>query len=280
MKVVIIIVTYNNEATINACITSLEKQKLSQVLVVDNASTDGTIDAVRKDFKTVKLFSLPQNRGYAGGNNFGIEKALELNCEFVLILNPDTVLEPNAITRLLSATEKHEGNGIFGPKILMEDGKRIWSIGGELDKKRYTAGLIGYKNLDNEGHKEKEVDFVSGTCMLIPRKLLEKDVRYYEKYFLYYEDVEFCVRAKQLGFHSFVVPTAKIVHLEESQKFTLKDYYLVRNHLLFVERNAPLRVKLHELIRLPKTLYEHVTAGEWNSIQGIKDYFVRRFGMH
>src|SRR3990167_9047560 len=277
MSVVIIVVTYNNEAAIKNCFMSLEKQQQRQIIVVDNASTDKTVDIVKKNFKTVRLFSLSQNRGYAGGNNFGIEKALELNCEFVLILNPDTVLEPDTIRLLLSATEKHGGNGIFGPKILMKDGKRIWSIGGELDKKRYTAGLIGFKDLDNKNHKEKEVDFVSGTCMLIPRKLLEKDLRFYEKYFLYYEDVEFCVRAKQLGFSSFVVPTAKIVHLEESQSLLLKKYYLARNHLLFIERNAPFPVKLREVIRLPKTLYEHAAASEWNSLQGIRDYFVRRF---
>ncbi|KKS85072.1 MAG: Glycosyl transferase family 2 [Candidatus Gottesmanbacteria bacterium GW2011_GWA1_43_11] len=70
---------------------SLEKQQQRQIIVVDNASTDKTVDIVKKNFKTVRLFSLSQNRGYAGGNNFGIEKALELNCEFVLILNPDTV---------------------------------------------------------------------------------------------------------------------------------------------------------------------------------------------
>src|SRR3989344_7208274 len=121
MKVVIVIVTYNNEVAIKDCITSLEKQGQSQIVVIDNASNDRTVDVLREEFKQVQVFSLKRNCGYGGGNNFGIEKALKLDCHFVLILNPDTVLEPNTISMLLKATEKHEGNRIFGPKILMRD---------------------------------------------------------------------------------------------------------------------------------------------------------------
>lgn len=282
MGVAVVIVTYNSETAIEDCISSIEKQQVSQILVVDNASTDNTVSVVRKHFKTVKLFSLLQNRGYAGGNNFGIDEALKLKIDYILVLNPDTIFELNTLANLLSAAEKHRGQGIFGPKILMENGKRIWSAGGELDKKRYTAGLTGYQDLDreyNDYHIEREFDFVSGTCMLIPRKLFKKGLRFYEDYFLYYEDVEFCVRAKKLGYPSFLVTEAKIIHLEKSKDFSLKNYYLARNHLLFVERNAPFRIKLREMIRLPKTIYEHAIIVDWNSMQGVRDYFFRRFGM-
>lgn len=117
--------------------------------------------------------------------------------------------------------------------------------------------------------------------MFIPAQLLKQGFRFYEPYFMYYEDVEFGVRAAHLGFSPQVVADSVVIHHEQSEHETakkMKAYYLARNHLLFLERNAPLTIKLREFIRLPKTLFEHVRKQEYTALKGISDYYLRRFG--
>lgn len=276
----VVIVTFNNAKTIARCLASVVSQKDTQAMVIDNHSTDRTVEIVKQQFKKVEVVLLPKNSGYAGGNNIGIEKALAQGADYVLILNPDTVLEKGVIEKLVRAAKERMGKGVFGPQILCEDKKHIWSAGGALDTKRYTAQLVDFQKDAGSKKSMQEHDFISGTCMLLPQKLLQTGLRFREQYFLYYEDVEFCLRARMRGFPSIIVPSASIVHSETSQTFPLKNYYLARNHLLFVERNAPLPVKLREFIRLPKTIFEHTQTGDAHAKEGIRDYFLRRFGRY
>lgn len=292
MKVVAVVVTHNHAGTIIACLKSLSGQ-VDEILIIDSASTDDTVSLIQKQFPHISLEKSQQNIGYAKGNNWGIEKALKLGADYIFILNPDIVLDKKCIKNHLFHVETHVTSRILGPKIYFKDSRfsakgglvrgndqtMLWSVGGELDEIRWTAKLIGFGEKDQEQYEsERQVDFISGTCMLIPRKVLEQGLRFHEPYFLYYEDVEFCVRATKLGFPSYVVPQAKIFHYETSQtNLTPKDYYLARNHLLFVERNAPLHIKLREILRLPKTLKEHYKKGDKQAIKGIRDYFLRKF---
>lgn len=294
MTLVVLVLTYNSESVIRKCLESLKDSMPKNVLVVDNASTDATVKLVKCQFPRVTVFILPRNTGYAAGNNLGIKKALQLTPDYVLILNPDTILDKNCLKELLKDAEAHVGARVLGPKIYSDAGKKmIWSVGGELDKNRYTAKLIGLGEKDKGQYdKGQQVDFVSGTCMLIPRQVLETGARFYEPYFMYYEDVEFCVRTRKIGYTSVVVPEAKLVHYEVSNSHDtlgaklvnlpgwklLKNYYLARNHLLFVERNAPIRVKLREILRLPKTVFEHVLQQDTQSLKGVRDYYMRKYG--
>lgn len=310
--IVVVIVTFNSEKVIEDCLRSLPKFVFLKIIVVDSASKDQTVKLVKKIVPNAVIVQSKKNLGYAKGNNLGIEKALEMEAEQVLILNPDTILHKDCIKKLLMHVETHVQTQILGPKIYQlkvrkestfykvgkEEVKEklLWSVGGILDKKRWTARLEGFNEIDHgQFNESSEVDFVSGTCMLIPKKALDDGLRFNENYFLYYEDVEFCLRAKRLGYSSIVVPEAELTHLEMSNQNlldkdhnapsspfilrggnNLKNYYLARNHLLFVERNAPLRVQLRELIRLPKTIIEHWLKKDTFALQGIKDYFFRK----
>lgn len=284
MQVAVVVVTYNNAQTIYNCLTSVFKEQPDSVIIVDNLSTDDTVRIVKHKFKSSIVLVMESNSGFAGGNNIGIEKALELNPDYILILNPDVILGQNSLKNLLFYAETHIQPLILGPLIYQHNYKLIWSAGGELDKKRFSAILIGHDDIDCGQYKDtSQVNFVSGTCMLIPRDLLEKGLRFCDLYFLYYEDVEFCLQAYKLGYPSFIVPQAKIIHYEVSAvsyRQPVKNYYLARNHLLFVERNAPFRVKLRELVRLPKTVYEHYQLKDTAGISGIIDFFRRRFGYY
>ncbi len=238
------------------------------------------------------------NPGFAGGNNIGIDMFLATHADYMLILNPDTILDKNCLENLLFQAETHVQPRILGPKIYSPDSRlsgndkrQLWSVGGELDEKRYSSKLIGLNETDQGQYEEShEVPFISGTCMLLPREICESGLRFYEPYFMYYEDVEFCVRAKKSGFPSYIVPEAKIAHSETSEgadpsadgpegvAILLKNYYLARNHLLFVERNAPFKVQLREILRLPKTILEHSLNHDKNSLYGIYHYVTRKFG--
>ena len=312
MKLVVVIVTFNSQKVIGTCLKSVFRQRKYQVVVVDNNSQDKTVHFIKQKFPQVKLIKLTSNLGFSGGNNVGIDFALQQSVDFVLILNPDTQVLPGCFNSLIKAAKSYHDRGIFGPKIYSRiynqtsitflhssmsflrkreskipdqvgnDNKRIiWSAGGYLDKKRFTAGLIGHQQPDKQQFNQiKTCDFVSGTCLLIPAKLLQLGLRFYQPYFMYYEDVEFCLKAKQLGFPSYYVPHAQIIHDETSQhtRFSnLKKYYLARNHLLFVERNAPIRVKLREMVRLLKTIWQHWRKHDFISVQGVIDYITRHF---
>lgn len=278
MKSAVLIVTFNSESVIQKCLDSIVRQKIDQILIIDNASSDNTVKLIEQKYPQIKLLKLNKNHGYAGGNNIGIEFSFHnYNFEKILILNPDTYLLSDAVTELFNSSRKYP-RSIIGPKIYSDKFKTtIWSAGGIIDKKRYTAGLINFEQ--KAGIQIQKCAFISGTAMLVPRELLKNGLRFYEPYFMYYEDVEFCLKAGKLGYPSHTVFSAEIVHLETSKSGPkIKNYYLARNHLLFVERNAPFRVKLREAIRFPKTILDHIKNGDAWSIKGIGDFCIGKFG--
>lgn len=252
-----------------------------EIIVVDNASTDESVRMVETQFRKVKIIRNVKNLGFAGGNNVGIRYALKNNADYIFLLNPDATIETNTISNLLETMEKGGQSGIVGPKICSPDGK-IWSCGGKVDIKRFTAGLIGFGEKDRaQYNNKKEADFISGTAMFIAREVFEKIGFLTEDYFLYYEDVDFCMRAKKSGFKLYFSPHSVVYHdwsFVVGRKSPQKDYFMARNHLLFLERHAPFFVKFRELLRLPKTICEHCRKGEKFALLGIKDYFLRRFG--
>lgn len=172
-----------------------------------------------------------RNLGYGGGANVGMKKAFDAGADWAVVLNQDVRLTKAGITKFAKALEQCKP-GIVGPEA------------GELDSKRWTTILP----------TSKKIDYISGALMAIHRKVWEATGGFYEPYYMYYEDVDLCVRAKKAGFGLRQVDIERFGH--ESRGIRCKEYYLARNHLLFVYRNAPVSVKLHETLRLPKTLWE------------------------
>ena len=197
------------------------------------------------------------NLGYGGGANKGIRRALHQGAEWMVIMNQDLNVTKSGIETFKKVLRKSPP-GIVGP------------FAGGLDKMRWTTLL-----------PSKQVDYISGACMAIHRKVIEKVGLFYEPYFMYYEDADYCVRAKKAGFRLIHVPIESIKHDDKPSlgKGTfLHEYYLARNHLLFIERMAPLHVKSYEYLRLSKTLIEHAVRKNTGAFSGTIDYFMRRFG--
>lgn len=221
----------------------------------------------RKNLKVVEN-SPCHNLGYGGGANEGIKKALDNGAEWVIVANQDIKITKEAageFTKMLETTEP----GVAGTFV------------GRLDPKRWTTILGKEDGFRLDGRNDKKpFDYISGSFMAVHKKVIEKIGLFYEPYFMYYEDADLSVRAKKAGFPLTQINVKGIFH-EESTSLgrgsPSHEYYLARNHLLFVERNAPTGVKLREFLRMPKTLWEHYKKGNRGALLGIRDYAIRKF---
>lgn len=250
MKLGLIIVTYHhNDITLKNILNAVDGL---EVIVVNNDNSE-TSAAVKYFLQKNKV-----NIGYGPSVDEGIKILFEKNVNWFVILNQDLQISKEAVIELIDTLRKKPPS-IVGP------------FGGSIDKKRWTTILPS----------DGSVDYISGSCMAIHKDVIEKIGYFYEPYFMYYEDVDFCIRAKRAGFPIIHLPIKGIIHDEkQSVKNGTPDreYYLARNHLLFVERLAPILVKAHELLRLQKTYYEHIEKKEYGAAAGLRDYFRRRFG--
>lgn len=236
-KVAVVVLNYKVADEVIECIKSVldSTYKDIKIIVVDNNSGDGLKTAIKK-FPQVKFIQNKENLGYTGGNNIGIKKALELEADYVLILNPDTTIDAKAIEHLVKVAEK-ENAGIFGPKILFGDGKTIWYGGGIIDQDN-ILGIHRRMDEKDQGQYEtmEETEFASGAAMFVKAQVFNKIGFFDDRYFLYLEDMEFCFRAKKEGIGIMYIPKAVIYH--KNAKSTglgspLQDYYITRNRLIF-----------------------------------------------
>ena len=173
-----------------------------------------------------------KNLGYGGAANKGMKIAFDAGAAWAIVCNQDVTLTKEGVAKFVKAFE-HGEPGIVGPEV------------GELDSKRWTTILPA----------RGRVVYISGSMMAIHKDVWEATGGFYKPYFMYYEDVDLCMRAKKAGFGLRKASIEGFYHRSnESNK--LKEYYLARNHLLFVWRLAPVSVKFHEILRLPKTIWE------------------------
>jgi GT2 family glycosyltransferase len=244
-----VVLTWNGREDTLACLASLERvpDRPELVVVVDNASTDGTAEAVTERFLRAELVRSPENRGFAGGNNLGIARALELGADHVLVLNNDAEVEPGAIDALVEAATARPDAGSVGAKILFADPPDlVWFAGADYDPRRgYNGRQRGYREPDDgRWAGVRETDRACGAAMLVPRAVLERVGAFDETLFLYAEDVEWSLRAARAGLRHYVVGESVVRHHVsaaaggESSPLTL--YYGLRNALVVAERYAPL----------------------------------------
>ena len=226
----IVVLNYNAGKLLLNCIESIKKSSYQniEILVVDNISSDNSQIECKKKFPDIKLIQNDENLGYCGGNNAGIKKA---EGEFIIILNPDTIVETNWIDELLNA-QKEFGDGLYQPKILsLNEENTIQSTGNMLH-------IFGFGFARDKGNKVTErkeeiekVGYASGTCLFTTRKVLDKIGLLDEFLFLYHDDLDLGWRGAQIGINSFYVPKSKIYHVESySLKWSSKKFYwLERN---------------------------------------------------
>jgi len=226
----IIVLNYNAGELLLNCIESIKKSSYQniEILVVDNISSDGSQIKCKERFPDVKLIQNKKNLGYCGGNNVGIKEA---QGEFIVILNPDTIVESNCIDELLTAHTKF-GDGLYQPKILsLNEENIIQSTGNMLHVFGFGFARDKGKKIIDISEKIEKIGYASGTCLFTTREVIQKVGLLDEFLFLYHDDLDLGWRAAQIGISSYYVPKSKIFHVESySLKWSAKKFYwLERN---------------------------------------------------
>ncbi len=215
-SVAVIVVNWNRRDDTLECLRSLTKMTYPnwRAILVDNGSSDGSVQAVRSAYPKVKLIESLENLRYAGGNNLGIREVLDQNDEYCLLLNNDTVVEPDLLDHLIGAAQEEENTGLVGPKILYHDRPDvIWFAGGVFKPVWGYVRHFGLRQID-DGRFDKRchVSFLTGCALLIRRDVLETVGLLDEGFYLYSEDADYCRRAVNAGFRLIYEPAARIYH--------------------------------------------------------------------
>jgi len=250
----IVIVTWNNQKDIFACLKSLENQTYhnKQIIVVDNNSSDNTINIIKDNFSKVIILKQKQNYYFAGGNNIGINYAInKLNSEYILIINPDTVAEPDLIYKLYTFINSNEQIGAVGPKIKYLGNKYeglIYSAGTDYDG-FMIAGQIGNKQKDSElFNTVKEYKAVEGTCIMFKSNVLKKSGLFWEAIQMYLDDVELCIRIRKSGYKIYYYPHTTVWHKfmqsTNQNKLINVESFKTRNWMLIALRHYKIKSKL------------------------------------
>jgi len=227
----IVILNYNAGDLLIDCVDSIQKSnyKNYEIIVVDNISKDKSHKKCKEKFPNIKLIENSENLGYCEGNNVGLRVT---NGEFVVILNPDTIVDPSWLSELLQAYRKN-GDGIYQPKFLATtDHSMLLSTGNMIQI--FGFGYSRSKGDLDKGQYEKfeKINFASGTCIFTSKKIIEKIGLFESFLFAFHDDFELCWRGALIGINSFYVPSAIVYHPVEGYSFRwspLKFKLLERN---------------------------------------------------
>lgn len=206
-----------------------------EVIVVDNGSEDGSSPAIREHFPDVYMIENGRNLGFVRGNNIGLAAALERGADLLLILNNDTMLEPDCVTELVKAIERDETIGIVGPLMQRTLRPDLVDMGGDFD---FWTGTVILRHFASglEGDGIQSIGYVWG-CGLMTRAEVLRSVGFFdERYIAYYEDADFCMRARALGYRTVVATRAWMVHKvgrSGEKRFLWQTYMRLRNHVFF-----------------------------------------------
>ena len=246
--VAIVILNWNGKEDVLRCLSTLPRIRYSNwsATVVDNASFDGSVEAIRQRFPWQRVLVMEKNLGFCGGNNRGIADALERGADYVLLLNNDTELHPELLTKLVEVAESDPRIGAVGAKnILLEDHRLVWGAYGELRYHRDLVHLVGSRVSDGpQLTVVKDVDWVIGNGMMLRREAIETVGGFDENFFGYHEDVDWCVRARKAGFRIVYNGYAIIYHRGFGAAHPARPrpfpvlYFLGRNSMLFARKHA------------------------------------------
>jgi GT2 family glycosyltransferase len=242
----VVVLNWNGAAVIEECLDSLLAMEYPsfRVIVVDNASTDGSPRIVADKYPQVDLLRLGQNLMYAGGNNAGLGRALERGAEAVMLVNNDTRAAPSMLEELVKVLEARPEAGVVGPKIFYYGGERIiWSAGGKVLIPLGLVHHIGIRKKDSGRYSSvREVDYLTGCCLLMRAEAIRSVGMLDPVYSMYSEDVDWCLRARADGWKAVLAPSAHLWHKVSFSSggglTAFKAYYKMRNNVLIFRRFA------------------------------------------
>ena len=240
----IIIVGYNSKEDLKKCFDSIYSNTYTRfrVIFIDNGSSDGSLEYIKTNYAQIITIK-NKNTGYAGGNNVGIRKAIELKSKYVFLLNPDTIIDKECLSNLI---KKADDQAILQPLILLNiDSKNtdlINTTGGHLNFLGFS--YCGNYKQNKSVAKEGDIAIASGAAVFIPAVILKKIGLLDESFFMYHEDVDLFWRARIYGFDIRLISNSIVWHKYSFSKNKMKMFYSERNRLLFLHKNFTLKYKI------------------------------------
>lgn len=243
-KIGVVVVNWNRKQDTLECIKSVLRSDYNsyELMVVDNASSDGSPQAIEKAYPTVNLKQNASNLGYTGGNNQGISDFLRRGFDYVFLLNNDAVIAPDTLSILAAAAVENPQAGFLGPKVYIKGSDYlILTAGGRLVN-GWMPVQRGIGEPDRGQYdKVEEVDYLSGSAVMASRKAIEAIGLLDEEYFSYNEDMDWGYRGRKAGFQNLFIPAAKAWHPDTRSRDLNSapvTYYIDRNCLLFIKKNG------------------------------------------
>lgn len=286
-----IIVNWKLKEETLACIRSVEQlREATRIIVVDNGSDDGSVEYLAQHAPNIELLVMPQNYGFGRACNAAIKHALQdPQCEYILLLNNDAVIEPAAVAALRAAAEQNPQAGILGCKMYYHDcPDTFWYAGARRRRYVLAAADTGRGCIDRgQFDARHEVDYVFGAAMFIRRAVFEAIGYFDEQFFLYLEDLDFCLTAQQSGFSIRFVPDAHIWHsVSASTRHDpgMRRYYMVKSTILFLQKHTTppsfllvllfwslvyMRVLLSDLLQGHSAVVQHYWSGLVHGLQEV-----------
>jgi hypothetical protein len=246
----IIIISFNTKELLKKCIESIHEttNNLShEIIVVDNASCDGSFEAIEKEFKDIIVVRNSNNLGYAKANNQAIKLA---RGKYILLLNSDAIVKEGTIEKLVSFIENNPQAAAIGPKVLSPDGT-VQNKGFFFPSVMFSLIILfGINRFFSERLKRRlfpkfywsendtrEVDYVEGSCLLLSREIADKIGLLPEVFFMYFEEAEWCYLAKKNKYKIWYVPAAEIIHLHSSSPLDDREEIFGKSMAEFYKRN-------------------------------------------
>lgn len=291
--VFVVVLNWNQFEDTKNCLESLARGPTDavRVVVVDNGSRDRSAERLAAAFPDVEVLPQPRNLGFAEGNNVGICHALAHGARRIMLLNNDTLVDPGFLEPLNDALDRSPDVGIVGPKIYCHpEVETLWAAGGQIDWDAGRQFHPGAGERDRGQHDvERGVDYVSACCLLARREVFEAVGLLDPRYFIYFEETAWSVRASNAGFRIRYVPKSRIWHkVSAAMKSDSPDsaYYLTRNRLLFLTEHGPVaRRRFYRFFyttrpfRLALTLLARRRIAHASAIlEALWDFHTGRFG--
>ena len=252
-SVAIIIVNWNSYGDTSRCLDSLELIDYSnfRIVVTDNGSEDGSGKELKSNYPEIILLENEKNLGFTGGNNAGIQFALENGFDYLMLLNNDTIVTKSFLSSLIASIESDSKIGAIQPKIMFnQDRGVIWNAGGKFNAFFTKTSTIGENEIDRgQFDTLRETDWITGCCFLLSARVIRQIGLLDQRFFIYHEDADWSLKIRKLSLKMFYEPKSVIYHetgMSDKNREThgegnispFAHYMNIRNHLFLVRRHA------------------------------------------
>jgi GT2 family glycosyltransferase len=291
-RVLVIVLNWNGADDTLACLESLRgvDYPAFDTVVIDNGSRESVAPRVRASFPTVVCIELPVNLGYAGGNNVGLRRALEMQYDFAYVLNNDAVVERDALRAAVEAALPGGVAAVGGKVLAFDDPGRLWMTYGSIDYRQSLVSLAGWGETDAGQYDEaRDVEWIPGCALLLSCAALREVGLLDEEFFAYHEDVDWCASARERGWRIRYTPDSVVRHrgnrtLGGPSYVSPRKYLSARNTVLFARKHATtaqsLKLWVSILGTLPFVFVRRLVTGEargvWLKVRGWVDGLRRR----